>query len=59
MLTSPLRSSFPVERKHSLYNVFNAVLNPGDEVVIVAPYWLSYPEMVALTGAKPVIVADR
>ena len=42
--------------KHSLYNVFNAVLDPGDEVVILAPYWLSYPEMVALTGAKPVIV---
>jgi len=42
--------------KHSLYNVFHAVLDPGDEVVILAPYWLSYPEMVALTGAKPVIV---
>lgn len=42
--------------KHSLYNVFNAILDPGDEVVILAPYWLSYPEMVALTGAKPVIV---
>ncbi|MDQ7785820.1 MAG: pyridoxal phosphate-dependent aminotransferase [Desulfomonilaceae bacterium] len=42
--------------KHSLYNVFHAILDPGDEVVILAPYWLSYPEMVALTGAKPVIV---
>ncbi len=42
--------------KHSLYNVFHAVLNPGDEVLILAPYWLSYPEMVALTGAVPVIV---
>ncbi len=42
--------------KHSLYNVFHAVLDPGDEVLILAPYWLSYPEMVALTGAVPVIV---
>ncbi|MFH1116280.1 MAG: pyridoxal phosphate-dependent aminotransferase [Pseudomonadota bacterium] len=41
--------------KHSLYNVFHAVLDPGDEVLILAPYWLSYPEMVALTGAVPVI----
>jgi len=42
--------------KHSLYNVFQAVLDPGDEVLILAPYWVSYPEMVALCGAKPVIV---
>jgi aspartate aminotransferase len=43
--------------KQVLYNAFMATLNPGDEVVIPAPYWLSYPEMVALAEGKPVIVA--
>ena len=42
--------------KHSLYNIFNAILDPGDEVLIFSPYWVSYPEMVALAGGKPVIV---
>lgn len=40
--------------KHSLYNVFLAILNPGDEVIIPAPYWVSYPEMVSLAGGVPV-----
>lgn len=42
--------------KHSLYNIFQAVLNPGDEVIIPSPYWVSYPDMVLLAGGKPVIV---
>ena len=42
--------------KHSLTNVFEAVLNPGDEVIIPAPYWLSYPEMVKLSDGVPVFV---
>src|ERR1043165_9837469 len=42
--------------KHSLYVAFMAVLNPGDEVVIPAPYWVSYPEMVKLAGGVPIIV---
>lgn len=42
--------------KHSLYNLFMAVLNRGDEVVIPAPYWVSYPDMALLADAKPVIV---
>ncbi len=42
--------------KHSLSNVFTVLLNPGDEVVIPAPYWVSYAELVKLTGAVPVIV---
>ncbi len=42
--------------KHSLYNIFQAILDPGDEVLIFAPYWVSYPEMVALAQGKPVIV---
>ena len=42
--------------KHSLHNVFTALCNPGDEVIIPAPYWVSYAELVKLTGARPVIV---
>jgi len=43
--------------KQVLYNALMATLNPGDEVVIPAPYWVSYPEMVALAGGTPVEVA--
>lgn len=42
--------------KHTLTNVFQAILNPGDEVIIPAPYWLSYPEMVKLADGTPVVV---
>ncbi len=42
--------------KHSCFNVFLATCQEGDEVIIPAPYWLSYPEMVKLASAKPVIV---
>jgi len=42
--------------KHALYNLFQAVLDPGDEVVIPSPYWVSYPDMVKLADATPVIV---
>ena len=42
--------------KHSLYNLMMALIEPGDEVVIPAPFWLSYPEMVKLAGGTPVIV---
>jgi aspartate aminotransferase len=42
--------------KHSLFNLMLAMLEPGDEAIIPAPYWLSYPEMVKLAGATPVIV---
>ncbi|WP_062112071.1 pyridoxal phosphate-dependent aminotransferase [Aureimonas sp. AU40] len=45
--------------KHVLFNAFMATLNPGDEVVIPAPYWVSYPEMVALCGGTPVVVETR
>ena len=43
-------------RKHSCYNVIRATCQEGDEVIIPAPYWLSYPEMVKLAGALPVIL---
>jgi aspartate aminotransferase len=42
--------------KHSLYNLFQATLNDGDEVIIPAPYWVSYPDMAKLAGAVPVII---
>ncbi len=42
--------------KHALTNIFDAILNPGDEVIIPAPFWLSYPEMVKLSGGTPVII---
>ncbi|MBI5417322.1 pyridoxal phosphate-dependent aminotransferase [Candidatus Poribacteria bacterium] len=42
--------------KHSLYNVFQGILNPGDEVIIPVPFWVSYPEMVKIAGGKPVFV---
>lgn len=41
--------------KQSFYNLAQALLNPGDEVIIPAPYWVSYPDIVMLAGAKPVI----
>jgi aspartate aminotransferase len=45
--------------KHSLYNLFQAVVDDGEEVIIFSPYWVSYPEMVALAGGVPVIVETR
>ena len=45
--------------KHSCFNVIFATCEEGDEVIIPAPYWLSYPEMVKLAGAKPVILPDQ
>jgi aspartate aminotransferase len=45
--------------KHSLYNLFMALLDPGDEVLIPAPYWVSYPDMVMLAGGRPVILETK
>jgi aspartate aminotransferase len=45
--------------KQILFNAFMATLNAGDEVIVPAPYWVSYPEMVALTGGTPVIVNTK
>ncbi len=42
--------------KHSLYNICQALFEEGDEVLIPAPYWVSYPDMVLLAGATPVII---
>lgn len=48
-----------VGAKQALYNTFQALLNEGDEVIILAPYWVSYPDMVQLAGGKPVYVETR
>lgn len=45
--------------KHSLYNLFQVLLGPGDEVLIPSPYWVSYPEMAYLAGATPVFVETK
>jgi aspartate aminotransferase len=45
--------------KQILYNAFLVTMNPGDEVIIPAPFWVSYPEMVAINGGEPVIVPTR
>jgi len=45
--------------KAIIYNALLATLNPGDEVICVAPYWVSYPDIVALAGATPVIVEGK
>lgn len=42
--------------KHSLFNACQAILNPGDEVIIIAPYWVTYPELVKMADGVPVIV---
>ena len=45
--------------KHSLFNAFMAILDPGDEVIIPSPYWLSYPEIVKMAGGVPVFVQTK
>jgi aspartate aminotransferase len=56
---SPSQISVNCGAKHSCYNAILATCNPGDEVIIPAPYWTSYPEMVRLVGAVPVIVETK
>jgi len=45
--------------KHSLHNAFTALLDEGDEVIVPTPYWVSYAELIKLSGAKPVLVPTR
>lgn len=45
--------------KHALFNAFMAILDPGDEVIIPSPYWLSYPELVKMAGGVPVFVSTK
>ncbi|MFY9239223.1 MAG: pyridoxal phosphate-dependent aminotransferase [Roseovarius sp.] len=53
----PAQVSVATGGKQILYNALMATLNPGDEVVIPAPYWVSYPDMVLLAGGEPVIAS--
>ena len=53
---TPAQVSVGTGGKQVLYNAFMATLNPGDEVVIPAPYWVSYPDMVLLAGGTPVFI---
>ena len=55
----PAQISVNCGAKHSCYNAIAAVVNPGEEVIIPAPYWTSYPEMVKLVGGIPVIVETK
>ena len=42
--------------KHALFNLFGALINPGDEVILISPYWTSYPELVKICGGIPNII---
>lgn len=53
---TPSQIAVSAGAKHALSNVFLSILNPGDEVLIPTPYWVSYPEMVKLAEAKPVYI---
>lgn len=56
---APQQISVSTGGKQVLYNALMATLNPGDEVIIPAPYWVSYPDMVRLGGGEPVIVTGE
>ena len=45
--------------KQAIFNLFQVLLNPGDEVLIPSPFWLSYPDMAALAGARSVVIASN
>lgn len=45
--------------KHSLYNTLGALIDPGDEVILLAPYWVSYPEMIKFWGGTPIVVKSN
>ncbi|MGH7285691.1 MAG: pyridoxal phosphate-dependent aminotransferase, partial [Polyangiaceae bacterium] len=53
---APANVTVSVGAKHALFNLALALYDPGDEVVVPAPYWVSYPEQVRIVGANPVIV---
>ena len=45
--------------KHSLFNAFSALLNPGEEVIVPSPYWVTYPELIKFAGGVPVFVESK
>ena len=56
---TPAQISVATGGKQVLYNALMATLDPGDEVIIPAPYWVSYPDMVKLAGGEPVVIESR
>jgi aspartate aminotransferase len=56
---TPAEVCVSVGAKHALFNIALALFEAGDEVIIPAPYWVSYPEQVRLVGAKPVVVETK
>ncbi|WP_242524239.1 pyridoxal phosphate-dependent aminotransferase [Methylacidiphilum caldifontis] len=56
---SPEQINVSCGAKHACINVILATVDPGDEVIIPAPYWVSYPEMVKIAGADPIIVQTQ
>ncbi|MBK5935138.1 aspartate aminotransferase [Rhodovulum imhoffii] len=56
LVYTPAQVTVGAGGKQTLYNALMATLNPGDEVIVPAPYWVSYPDMVLLAGGTPVIV---
>lgn len=53
---TPEETIVTVGGKQALFNLFQAILDPGDEVIVLSPYWVSYPEMVRFAGGVPVVV---
>jgi aspartate aminotransferase len=56
LIYTPDQINVGVGGKHVMYNALMATLNPGDEVIIPAPFWVSYPDMVLLSGGTPVLL---
>jgi len=59
MQTTPANVIVSCGAKHSLYNLFLTLFESGDEVILPAPYWVSYPPMLEIAGATPVIIDTR
>jgi aspartate aminotransferase len=59
LVTKPAQVVVSNGAKHSLHNVFTALLDEGDEVVVPTPYWVSYAELVKLAGGRPVLLETR
>src|SRR5262245_30597519 len=55
---APAQTMATVGAKDALFFAFNALLDPGDEVIVPAPYWVSYPDQIRLADGKPVIVNE-
>ncbi|OGX29596.1 MAG: hypothetical protein A3B78_03805 [Omnitrophica WOR_2 bacterium RIFCSPHIGHO2_02_FULL_67_20] len=55
----PAQTIITCGTKHALFNVFQALCQPSDEVIVLAPYWVSFPPLVRLAGATPVVVETR